>query len=252
MANNLHPKCILLEFLSKNKIITKPIVTMSDKFIKKMNTHEFICKVELDLNGRMIVNFSQCHKTKKDAEREAFQLLLENVLMKKDNSSLLASFDHVEISEQGNFDQISMKHVDDDIPNKITNHPFIFEKISFPFGVLVIVDFDNVSKKSEMDKLMELKTRVDTNFDIYKICSFLSSNKKDADFVVRSSRKDAVDHYISCYIGHYFGTHPLNNTKIFVMSRDNFGGCHRDFNFGWVEHVPDVDDLIHILKNMKK
>ena len=83
------------------------------------------------------------------------------------------------------------------------------------------------------------------SIEIVKFAGHASTMKDTADIVVRSTRNDAVDHYIGFYLGMRIGENP-NLTKthsIHILSRDKFASCLQDFCFA-VTHNVDVDHLI--------
>ena len=87
--------------------------------------------------------------------------------------------------------------------------------------------------------------------EIIKFAGYTSSMKAKADVVVKSTRKDAVDHYISFYLGKTLGEYPTmaDTHSIHILSRDHFASCLADFNSNVVHNV-DVDDLIESISNM--
>ncbi len=115
--------------------------------------------------------------------------------------------------------------------------------------IVVIVDFENISKQSDIIKLTQfIKDAMNYESEycikMVKIAGYCSSVKGTADIVVRSNRKDAVDHYVSYYIG-LLEAQPNPPKKIYVISRDNFGSCLQDFCKN-VEHNSDVNDFINV------
>jgi hypothetical protein len=110
--------------------------------------------------------------------------------------------------------------------------------------IIVIVDYENISKQSEISKL---NTYLETNSivsKVIKVAGFCSNVKTTADIVVRSNRSDAVDHYIS-YLTGKLESCEYPPKKIYVISRDKFGSCLQDFCNN-VSHCSDVNDFIEI------
>lgn len=114
--------------------------------------------------------------------------------------------------------------------------------------IVVIVDYENISKQSEITKLtafleaIYMKSNISSN--LIKVAGFCSNVKNTADIIVRSNRGDAVDHYIS-YLTGKLESSENPPKKIYVISRDKFGSCLQDFCNN-VDHCSDVDDFIDI------
>jgi hypothetical protein len=118
--------------------------------------------------------------------------------------------------------------------------------------IVVIVDFENVSNKNDIIKLTQFvkttkKNKTKHDIKMVKIAGYCSTVKSTADIVVRSNRKDAVDHYISYYIG-LLEAQPKPPMKIYIISRDKFGSCLQDFCNN-VEHNSDVSDFINVFNS---
>lgn len=115
--------------------------------------------------------------------------------------------------------------------------------------IIVIVDFENICKQSDIIKLTNyikhyMQSQQEFTVRIVKIAGFCSSVKNSADIVVRSNRSDAVDHYISYLVGK-LEVSKLPPKKIYIISRDKFGSCLQDFCNN-VEHSSDVNDFISV------
>jgi hypothetical protein len=227
-----HPKCVLFEFFAKKGLVAKPIIThTSSTKPKKDHEPDFTCEGSIEFDGKLISAESSVHKNKKDAEKEMFQILLEH-LLKIDqldkSTSPYTNFDHL---------------------NKTVNQ--MNNRFTLSHKVIVVIDYENCSKKSEIDRLFKYFSSCESENKIVRIAGYMSSVKDTADIVVRSSRNDAVDHFISFYIGQIYGSSvDLSDTKIFIMSRDKFSGCLEDF-CPIVKHVVDIDDLInYVSQNM--
>jgi len=114
--------------------------------------------------------------------------------------------------------------------------------------IIIIVDFENVQKLDQLALLYDVVIP-DKDIHIVKIAGFCSCVKHNADIVVRSNRKDAVDHYISYLIGLLESgkTYPI----IYVITRDKFGSCLQDFCKN-VTHCSDVMDFLNIISNIQE
>lgn len=225
--NEKHPKSQLYEILS----INKDFLVESIKF-EQISQQQFRCIVLIKHNydDKKYIFQSDIYSNKKDSERDSFDKALTYV------SSVIAELNQ----------------------SNATNHYLNFDfDLNFNFDeydeLIIIVDYENISRKSEMirlGKMVQELSKIKTQFktSIIKVSGFCSSNKDDCDIVVRSNRKDAVDHYISYYIGRLELEAETNKIKrlIYVMTRDKFGLCIQDFAKN-VTHVADVNDLINIL-----
>ena len=156
-----------------------------------------------------------------------------------------------------------LKQEEDEVKNKDkkesknNNKEKIFD--SHREHIIIVVDRENISKDADIERLEKHITNIsnilhssqnesDRNIQLttIKIAGYCSTVKKDVDIVVRSNRKDAVDHYISYYVGKLESS-VKNIKKIYVVTRDNFAGCLQDF-CNIIQHVADVDDLMDMLK----
>jgi len=133
-----------------------------------------------------------------------------------------------------------------DSPMKHNNslHNILINKLTQNIKILIIVDYENISKSAEIIKLTNLKK---DNMEIIKVTGYCSSAnlKKEADIVVRSNGKDAVDHYISFMVGYIKA---ICDVKIYIITRDSFGSRLQDFSDNII-HCSDVDDFRHIANN---
>jgi hypothetical protein len=111
--------------------------------------------------------------------------------------------------------------------------------------VHILVDYENISNKKDNDILDQLNST-----DLCTVTRFASygSTVKNADIIVNSMHKDSVDHYITMYIGKLLGEQPnyLENTTIYVLTRDSFGACLHDFD-NRIIHTPSVQYLLDII-----
>ena len=138
----------------------------------------------------------------------------------------------------------------DSIPknnNNNNNNSFIFDMlksgIDLSTKVIIIVDFENISRLDDVAKLYDV---VIPNKDVIvlKVAGFCSSIKHNADIVVRSNRKDAVDHYISYLVGLLESENTCPIT--YIITRDKFGSCLQDFCKN-VTHCSDVTDFFDMI-----
>ena len=120
----------------------------------------------------------------------------------------------------------------------------------------VIVDLENVSKTNDIIQLTSYVNDYNQNnenyyLDVIKVAGFCSSVKNNADIIVRSSRKDAMDHYISYLVGsiNAYASFESKNTHIYVITRDNFASCLQDF-CKFTTHCSDVSDFFQIMQNV--
>src|SRR5436190_642425 len=103
-------------------------------------------------------------------------------------------------------DNIEYEHTHQKINNKDIFVCTVTYSMNQKKNIIIILDFENINKLSDVDKLMLhiasiSKNRSDILIKIIKIAGFCSTVKNSADIVVRSNRKDAVDHYISYFVG---------------------------------------------------
>lgn len=229
--NNIinHPKSVLFELIAKSKNISKPNFNFSQELIKDKNIINFTCSTNIIINNNNINFNSAIHHTKKEAEKEVCKHILEYLHQNNRLTSNVPNITHI---------SNNIKNNEQDIINNIILNDNI--------NSLIIIDHDNVSKDSDILKLENfVKVKMNNISFIIKISSYISSTKNTADIIVRSSRKDAVDHYISYLIGKINGIFELNkrSIKIYIITRDKFGGCLHDFVVN-VMHNVDVNDFI--------
>lgn len=206
-----HPKSLALELLTKNSI-QFPVTSFSDN-TTKTNEKEFICKLET-FHPNNPIFMSNIWKTKKDSEKEAFELYL-NYINENDNidmSKLIINTEHIKKN------------------------------------IIIIIDYENVSNQKEIEKLYNSLNN-NSNVKIIKIVSYASPLKNNldnnCDIIVRSNRKDAVDHYIGYYIGITNSSNESDNL-IYVISKDHFASCIQDFCAN-VYHAFDINDCINLI-----
>ena len=215
-----HPKSKLFEIIASKKYdslkLCVPTFTFKQNLVKESNSCEFVCTAEIMVNNIRYPFYSDTHSTKKNSEREVCSMIL-----------LLIE----QLSE--------------------TRKPFQ-KKIILGHDTTIIVDYENVSKKSEIDKLYKFVKTIELDgfcINVVKIAGYMSSVKNNTDIVVRSSHKDAVDHYISFYTGRLYEKLVRDNEellhKIVIISRDHFSTCIQDF-CPIVLQASDVDDFINI------
>lgn len=238
---SLHPKSLIHEYIAKNPDQNIIIDIVYDhKFYRHNNlsgdnnVNIFICimTVTFKNNEQLIIKSPQTYN-KKDAERNAYMQLL-NIINKTcvDNNNnandIIINIDN----DNGNDNEHDTN--DNDIQYNNIN-------------ILIIVDYENISKydilklENYVVRLSNILNNNNKTIKIIKIAGYCSSNKKNANIIVRSNRKDAVDHFISYYIGKIESN--LIEQQIYIMTHDKFGSCLQDFCNN-VIHVADADDFI--------
>jgi len=275
MSEIEHPKSAVCRLISQkcNKgydlSISPEVSLCSSKFVQEHqregNINLFTCSVPIIYNGKKITFTTKNikYQTKKEAEYCVFSQILEYLEKNLGNNHSQTQiqtfkFDDVIVDRLDN----SNKTLDnsnktlDDLNKTIDNHIIksnttTVSKINNIFDdvlntndmlnmVFILVDFENISNLNQVARLYNVKIPA-KDIHIVKIAGFCSSVKQNADIVVRSNRKDAVDHYIGYLIG------MLESRKqspiIYIISRDKFGSCLQDFCRN-VTHCADVDDFL--------
>lgn len=110
---------------------------------------------------------------------------------------------------------------------------------------LILVDYENVSSKNDKSVLDKLEQN--EMISVIRFASYGSS--VNPDIIVESMHRDAVDHYITFYLGNLIGKnrHILDETNIYILTRDSFGACLHDFD-SRIVHVPTTKYLLENLK----
>lgn len=225
-----HPKCLINEFMQKYDCIETPVVSYNSKLDRTTNENIFMAKMKIIIKRDKLTFSSSSYKTKKEAEKDVYNKLYYYLCDKQ-------LFD---VSENLNNENMP------DIDNSYSN-------VRFGTIIHVIVDYENISCKNEISHLEQFintlkEKRNDITIFLHKIAGYCSNVKKDATIVVRSNRRDAVDHYISYMIG-TINSQMKNNQDIIIhiLTKDKFGSCIGDFCDN-VIHNPDVRDYIQSTK----
>jgi hypothetical protein len=85
------------------------------------------------------------------------------------------------------------------------------------------------------------------NVSIIRFAGIASTVRNSADYVVNSTRPDAVDHFISYTVGMMRGSGDFSG-NIHIVSRDKFASCLSDFEER-VHHDVSASDLINLYKS---
>ncbi len=105
-------------------------------------------------------------------------------------------------------------------------------KMDLTNQIIVLVDFENVAN-DQITKLNNsikyiMKKNKDIIIKMLTFAGFCNTRSKFANIVVRSNRLDAVDHYISYYVG--LLEMKINPpSRIHIISKDHFAACLQDF-----------------------
>jgi len=185
------------------------------------------------------------HKYPKPAKRavQDMQMQIDDVII---NKKLLVLIDYENVSNAQQLERLYnflskvTVYIDDD------NDDVDDDKYE-------IMEADEMDADAEPIETLEptVKPQPMPSIEIIKFAGHASTMKDTADIVVRSTRNDAVDHYIGFYLGMRIGTNP-NLTKthsIHILSRDKFASCLQDFCFAVIHNV-DVDHLIETVTGL--
>lgn len=258
---------------SNNVTITIHDPEFSHEYQAQGNKNIFKCSVLVLYNNQSVSFMSDCYLNKKDCEYCVFEKILTFLMNKLDTSldsktvksikstnsvnsvksiNSINSVNSVKSiksiksvkSVKSSDKQISKINTNISSKSKNTEQQSIFDLIKSDYDMtnimFVIVDFENVSKQNEISLLYDVVIPGKT-IHIVKIAGFCSSVKQNSDIVVRSNRKDAVDHYISYLIGLLESKDTL--PIIYIITRDKFGSCLQDFCNN-VTHCSDVADFL--------
>ena len=229
--------------------ITRPFFTYSDTYDKSTDTHKMVCHGTIQIDDTNFAFDSNVFNTKKAANQHSCAQMLKCIYRMttsiNTNSEPDTQSDYSIDSEPASDDRLLTKKL------------------------LILIDFENINSKSEMEKLHEnlshikvievidsedeLNTQeITKDIELIKFAGKASSVKTDANIIVKSTRKDAVDHYIGFYLGKRIGENPsMSKThSIHILSRDHFASCLEDFCPN-VVHNTDVDDFLESLKDLE-
>jgi len=226
-----------LNTIKRNKSLNKSIDDMNDNRSNKKNRSNSVsCKenpIKSDMCDSDNINSDKSDKLTSDkSESRIIDLQISDLINlnqyssePKDLSTILEPKKKIKTEWKEDFTNIDMRNY-----------------------VVIIIDYENICKQSEITKLANYINNVvenrknEINAKIIKIAGFCSNVKNGADIIVRSNRSDAVDHYISYLIGK-LESNVNPPKKIYIISRDKFGSCLQDFCNN-VDHCADVNDFI--------
>jgi hypothetical protein len=110
----------------------------------------------------------------------------------------------------------------------------------------VLVDYENVHT---LDRLVSNK-----NVDVIKFVSMCNPRTSSADFVIKSIGSDAVDHFISVYLGCLWMKYEHKEHNVIVLTRDRFAGNLLNFfspDQGFkVHHVTNEKDCLNLIDSI--
>ncbi len=129
---------------------------------------------------------------------------------------------------------------------KITNLYPIDKLVINDSGKYVLVDYENISRLKNI-------SQIKSDFILLKFVSHCHPKALtgEANFIIESSIKDAVDHFISFYIGRLVNHHK-NNLLICVLTRDHFASSYESFikdKTIKIVHCPSESKVLEILIN---
>lgn len=231
-----HPKSTIYRLMAQNPDMNLEILDtcFSQTYIKEGNMNLFKCTVKYTLDGEIIEVTGDTRTTKKDSEYATFSIVHQHVDRYLDTVT----------KEIVPTTRIALSTVQPTLTRSThmnTEKTSVFNIHDIKSDVLVVVDFENISRMDELSRLEKFASTVPNSITIIKVAGFCSSMKDKADIVVRSNRKDSVDHYISYLVGLIESKD--ESPKIYVISRDKFGSCLQDFCKN-VKHCSDVIDFI--------
>lgn len=233
-----------------------PTFDYVDDFDQSTNTHRMTCSATITIGDRNEVFVSDVYGNKKEANHDVCQKIYDCIVEQDVTKCSEMQSTTINSDDRQNTDCITIDR-----------------------NLLILIDYENVSVSKEIDRLkrylQRVKVRLPTDYDGYsdsnsdsdsesdsshvtesiqviKFAGHASSMKDTADVVVRSTRRDAVDHYIGYYLGIQIGSNPdlLNTHSIHILSRDRFASCLSDFCSS-VTHNVDVDHLIESIEAMR-
>ncbi|VBB17754.1 hypothetical protein YASMINEVIRUS_217 [Yasminevirus sp. GU-2018] len=264
MSNIEHPKSAVNRLIAQNKVsdieISEPNYT--HKYISSGNKNIFTCTINVLYKKERIVIMSREYLTKKECDRDAYDQILaliqhgphqtKNTLTSSYlDSAVVESMSRLSTSTVTNSVNSNLPTPSVPVQNYLSN---LLERCRERDDVVyVVVDLENIAKidKSTIESAVRSNpTMIQKTVEIIQVAGFCSSVKSSADIVVRSNRKDAVDHYI----GYLIGLLEANMTErqlqqsIYLITRDKFGSCLQDFCTN-VVHCSDVADFVHCVSS---
>lgn len=210
-------KSLLYELIQKNSHISRPEFSYTDTFNRLSNTHIYRCHASININGMIKGYISDEFTNKKDSNQDVCLKIYSDLT----------------------------KSTDID-----TQHPQ-YPQIQTDKIIWILIDYENISNPKEIIKLEQYLCTQPFQSNIIKFASHASTVRDTADIVIKSTRKDAVDHYIGYWIGLKLGQNESikNSHLIYILSRDHFASCLEDF-IDIVKHEISVNDLIDSIYNL--
>jgi hypothetical protein len=97
----------------------------------------------------------------------------------------------------------------------------------FTSKVAVLVDYENINKLTRLHNLWEFDGKY---IPILKFVSFCNQNAESltTTHIIECTGKDAVDHFISTFIGYHLALGNLHT--VIILSRDNFASHQLSFH----------------------
>jgi len=95
--------------------------------------------------------------------------------------------------------------------------------------IIVLIDYENISNEETNKFKKSIKIMRDKNINVQMLtfAGYNNPRSNTADVIVESKRKDAVDHFISYYVG-MLEMKSQSPNKIHVITMDHFGQCLQD------------------------
>lgn len=278
MSDIEHPKSTVNRLIAQNKILDVTIFepNYQHEYVQIGNKNVFSCSIDIMYKGTQKTIKSEEYLSKKDCEKDVFEQILllltkkrrasrSNEIDKPNKFNKLDDFDKTDKTNITNITNKATKVTKANKANRVnrvnrvnkvnkinetlTTTMTIADILNFcevcNDKLFIIIDLENISKVD----INSIALAIDSNpqlaqkhMRIIKIAGFCSSVKSSADIIIRSNRKDAVDHYISYLIG-VIETKSHESSLIYVITRDKFGSCLQDFCNN-VIHCSDVIDFI--------
>ena len=165
-------KSQLYEFIQKSDRVSRPKFSYQDEFDIKTNTHSFKCNAIITIDTTCNEYVSNFFANKKDANQNVCLKVYQDLNSTSPNISNVSS----------------------------AYHPIEIDKI-----IWILIDYENVSNPKEILKLERFLTVQPFESKVIKFAGHASTVRDTADIIVKSTRKDAVDHYIGFWIGQEIG-----------------------------------------------
>lgn len=242
-----HPKSAIHRYIAQfpnNPDVNFSIIDVVYSHDFQKNKNIYSAKIFYTINGQSNAYTSSFYSTKKEAEKEAYDHALKLLIFYLDKNETIST----RVDSNPSNTNVQIVFVDELLQSyKINRIEPTGDHTDLSGKTIVMVDLENISKYEDIYHLTQFIKKCE-NIIMIKVAGFCSTVKSSADIIVRSNRKDAVDHYISYYIGmlEYL---PQPPKKIYIISRDKFGSCLQDFCNN-VVHSSDVDDFCSMFDQM--